>query len=192
MNLKQFQEHINNIGTTLDPGDDWMPVLFLEKDKTIAVIGMLLMENDQTKKLCAAMLKKIVSMTNPDSACFITTAWMAHPDARFKDSTTEEFEEAYRKGYVKRPSEDPNRIEIVSAVCMGVSGENDGEAFMIGEIERFPDKPPKIKKWDIHDDEDLKLTGRFADAIREGFESVDKTGDLSRLEQLKGILNKWE
>lgn len=191
MNLNDFKESIIDVGKALKPDDDWMPVLFLQKDGQTAMIGMFLMENDETKEMCAFMLRHVIRKTNPDSACFVTTAWMSKPPENFKASSEEECKEAYRKGYIKRPSEDPNRIEIVSAVCMGIRGENDGEAFMIGEIERFPDKPPQIKKWDIHDEEGLHLGGRFAEAIREGFATVDKTGDLSRLEQLKG-LDKWE
>ena len=187
MNLKSFQDSVEDIGKKLDPDDDWMPVLFLEKDKEVAVIGMMMMDNNETKNMCAKMITTVISLTNPDSACFITTAWMSTTNDAFKDASHEEINEAYRQGYIPPPSQDPDRIEIVSAVCIGVRGENDGEGFMIGEIERHTDKAPTIKKWDVHQDGDLHLTGRFADAMKKGFASVDKNGDLSKLSKLKGL-----
>lgn len=189
MNLKEFQNQIEFVGKGLGPDDDWMPVLFLEKDKAIAVIGMMLMENDAMKDLCAYMLTKVISLTNPDSACFITTAWMSEAKDKYKEYTKDELHDAFERGYITRPSKDPDRIEIVNALCIGVRGENDGEAFMVGRIQRNPGKPPTIKKWDVHDEPEINVTGRFADAMKKGFASVDIHGDLSRLEKLKGSID---
>jgi len=191
MNLKLFQEQIEHIGTGLAPDDDWLPVLFLEKDDETAVIGLLLMENDTMKDICAKVMEMLVRVTNPDSACFVSTAWLSSmpEDKRGKYQSEEEIREAFDSGELPRPSEDPNRKEIVVAVCIGVKGENDGEAMMMGEIERSPDKPPRIKEWNIHDD-DMGMSGRFAGAIKEGFATVDNSGDLSRLTKLKGLIDE--
>lgn len=190
MNLKAFQEQIENIGKNLDPKDDWMPVLFLEKDNERAIIGLMMMGNEEEKDMCAFVMEQIIRVTNPDSACFISTAWlsMMEEGAR-KYQSDEEVREAFRSGELLPPSKDPNRKEIVVAVCVGVKGENDGEAMMMGEIERSPGKPPRIKEWTIHDD-DMGFSGRFAEAMQKGFASVDNSGDLSRLTKLKGLIDE--
>ncbi len=189
MNLKSFQERIERVGTNLDPDEDWMPVLFLEKDNDMAMVGLLMMEDEQQKDMCAFVMEQLVRTTNPDSACFLSTAWMSRmrEDNTYKND--EEIKEAYRTGEILPPSKDPNRKEIVIAVCIGVKGENDGEAMMMGEIERSPDGPPRIKEWTIHDDE-WGMSGRFADAIKKGFASVDSSGDLSRLSKMKGLIDE--
>jgi hypothetical protein len=106
---------------------------------------------------------------------------MGNPD-RYQGMDIEELEEAYEKGWVPTATEDPTHTEAVVGTCIGVRGEGDGEALMIGHIERFPDKPPRIKKWDVYEDE-ARIEGRFADAIRFGFEHADPKGNLKSINQ---------
>jgi len=191
MNLTAFQKSVEDIGKNLDPDEDWMPVLFLEKGDQRALIALMLMDNNETKDLCAAVMEQIIRVTNPDSACFISTAWIttAKEENKGKYPDYESVEEAYKRGHILPPSLDPDRKEIVIGVCIGIRGENDGQAMMVGEIERSPGKPPRIKDWKIHDD-DMVMKGRFADAMHDGFATVDSSGDLSRLNELKGLIDE--
>lgn len=189
MNLETLKQSIEDIGRGLPPQDDWLPVLFLEKDKEAAIIGLALMENDMTKDFCAFVMETLIRVTNPDVAAFISCAWKGTPRSADQFSTAEEFEEAYRKGYIPRPRDDPSREEIVIAVVIGVRGENDGQCILSGEVERHEDKGPTIRSWEEWDNEGTEVKGRFAEAIRKGFETVDKNGSFKNLAKLKGLEN---
>ena len=165
MNLKLFQKMIEDIGTKIPPDDDWMPVLIVEKEGKGIIFGLApeFMKNDRMKDVCAVLMSKTISMLKPDAACFMSTAWMSTLEKK-------QGEECAKSGVYPRPSLDPNRIEIVVCVCMGRKGESDGEIMMTGDILRRRGKHPIIKKWKIHDSE-TECSGRFPDAMREGFDN---------------------
>jgi hypothetical protein len=170
MNLKGLQKVIEKIGRELPPGDDWMPALILESEKAVNIFGFVgePLVNTQAKDQCAEQIADLISKFKPDCACFVTTAWSVSSDKKGKGGLSELEVELWRMGAMKL-SEHPRRVEIVNAYCYGIRGPNKGEALMIGHIQRFPDKGPRIKKWIIMDDE-TNAQGRFPDAIKKGFE----------------------
>lgn len=173
MKVEQFKEAIIDIGKHLAPDADWMPAFFLEKDRRLAIVGLLLMgESDESKDRTADMMEFLITVTNPDAVCFISTSWVGH---------------GREDGSWVRPSKDPKRKEAVTGFCMGVRGEADGEALLIGYIQRSPDKPPVITNWVMHeseDDNEITTKGRFPEAMQAGFDNADPAGDLGRLETI--------
>lgn len=171
MNLERLQKTIEMIGLTLPPNDDWMPALILEKRNKVEIFGFAgnSMGGDLIKDIVADQITRLIADFRPDAACFITTAWTLD----FGDKpASEEMIRKLRSGQI-RPSQSPNRIEVVNAYCYGERGENEGEAFMMGYIQRFKNSHPKIKKWrTIAGDSELTTEGRFPDAIREGFQQA--------------------
>jgi hypothetical protein len=166
MNLKRLQKTIEAIGTHLPPNDDWMPALILERKGDATIFGFVgdPMGGDIAKDVVALTITRCIKEFKPDCACFITTAWTLDFNALGSD---EAFIEKVRTGQI-RPSQHPDRVEVVNAYCYGERGESEGEALMFGYIQRFKDSHPKIKKWRIIED-DTSAEGRFPDAIKEGF-----------------------
>lgn len=164
MNLKGLQKVIEGIGKGLSPDSDWMPALILEGKEANSIFGFAgnPMANDMMKDIVADQITRCIAEFKPDCACFITTAWSLD-----FEGVPEEEVEKYRSAQI-RPSQHPDRIEIVSAYCYGEKGESEGEAVMIGYIQRFKDSHPKIKKWKIMDG-NTTAEGRFPEAIQEGF-----------------------
>lgn len=167
MNLKRLQEIIEKIGESLPPNDDWMPALILESKEQVTIFGFAgnPMGGSRMKDLVAAQITKCIEQLKPDCACFISTAWSI--DFEGKPPPSGAMVELIRKGEI-RPSQHPDRIEIVNAYCYGEKGENEGEALMIGDIQRFENSHPKIKKWRIIE-EGATAEGRFPEAIQDGF-----------------------
>lgn len=145
-----------------------MPALILEGkgEKANAIFGFMgeSMRNEMMKDITATHLTMCIAELKPDCACFVTTAWSLDFEAM---NASEALIEAFRSGRI-RASQHPDRIEIVNAYCYGERGESEGEALMIGYIQRFKDKGPTIKKWKIIS-EDVSTEGRFPEAIKEGF-----------------------
>lgn len=185
MQLQGYQKMIENVGDGLPPDGDWMPVLFLEKDNNVVIMGIPFPEGDAGKDIAAAAIYATIRMTNPDSVAWLTTAWSIPQDEMKKwEGAGDDYLEAYKKGWTPRASEHPARIEIVNVVCIGVRGENEGEGMMIGHIKRFKDKPPKIIKWDVHEGDDMIMMGRFPEAIKKGFAKADPNGNLDVLKKM--------
>jgi hypothetical protein len=167
MNLKKMQDIIEKIGKTLPPKDDWMPALIIEGKTMVEVYGFVgdPMGGQFSKDLVARKITDCIETFDPDAACFITTAWSLD----FEKGGMDDFElELYKAGATKI-KDHPKRVEIVSAYVYGVRGPNKGEAFMMGYIQRYPDKGPSIKKWKVVT-EGASAEGRFPDAIRKGFQ----------------------
>jgi hypothetical protein len=166
MNLKRLQRTIEKIGENLPPGDDWMPALILEKKESVSIFGFIgnPMGGTVMKDLVAETIMNTIAEFKPDCACFITTAWSLDFGAM---GSPQEMIDRYIRGEL-RPSQHPDRIEIVNAYCYGERGESEGEAMMVGYIQRSKDKGPKIKKWKIID-KGATAEGRFPEAIQEGF-----------------------
>lgn len=166
MNLKRLQKTIEKIGESLPPNDDWMPALILEGKKANSIFGFIgdPMGSSLMKEIVADQITRCIAEFKPDCACFITTAWSID----FGDKgASEAMVDLIRRGEI-RPSQHPDRIEIVNAYCYGEQGESEGEALMVGHIQRFKDKHPKIKKWRIIEG-NTTAEGRFPEAIKEGF-----------------------
>lgn len=167
MNLRKLQRTIEAIGEGLSPDSDWMPALILEGKGSVSIFGFVgdCMGSWQAKDASAAQMTKLISEFKPDCACFVSTAWSLDLEGK---EVSEEMLEKIKSGEI-RPSQHPDRIEIVNAYCYGESGESDGEALMMGYVQRFKDRGPKIKKWKIIEDDGVSAEGRFPEAIQEGF-----------------------
>ena len=176
----ELKAMIEDIGQTIEPDGDWMPCLHVYTDQGAALIALLMMENDKTKDMCAKIMYNIIRRTNPNAVAFVCTAWQGDPDSH-GHMDREEFYEAYRKGWIPRPSQDPDRVEIVMVLIVD---KNKNSTMLIGEIERSPDQPPKIKEWKEWADKEPG-DGRFGEAIVNGFRDADPNGSLAVLEELK-------
>lgn len=177
----EIKAMVEDVGKGLKPDDDWMPCLHIYTDQGAALIVLLLMENDQSKDLCADVMYNLIKRTNPDAIAFVTTAWRGDPFLNNQFEDKEAFLEAYRKGWIPRPSLDPDRVEIVMVLIVD---RNKNSTMLTGEIIRSPDQPPKIKEWTEVTDTDPG-EGRFGEAISNGFRDADPDGSLSVLEELK-------
>lgn len=169
MNLQKLQTIIESIGTSLPPQGDWMPTLILENKTDCSIFGFVgdSLKNEYTKDRTAEQMINLIREFKPHTACFITTAWTLEWDKERnkKDPRLEKF----MRGEL-RVRDQPDRIEIVSAYCYGEKGENEGETLMVGIIQRFPNKHPKIKEWrTMGGADDTTAAGRFPEAIKEGF-----------------------
>jgi hypothetical protein len=189
MKIEALKEMIKFVGRDLGPREDWLPVLFLEKDKTGAIIGLPLLQDAKHKNACAAIMFDMIRRTNPDAACFISTAWVSSPEKDSAMFTTErEIEGAYDLGILQMPSKDPNRKEAVTAMLIDPKNQS---ALMIGYIERSKDKPPKIVKWIAHKCSPKgEVAGRFGEAMAKGFANADKNGNLDILQTMKGTVEE--
>lgn len=143
-----------------------MPALIIEGKEQASIFGFIgnCMDDQIGKDAIANQITKVISEFKPDCACFITTAWSIDFEAEGMD----EFDMELWKAGAFRVRDHPNRVEIVNAYVYGVRGPNEGEALMMGTIERFPDKGPRIKKWKVFE-EGASAEGRFPDAVKEGF-----------------------
>ncbi len=172
MKLEGLQEVIEKIGEGLPPGDDWMPALILENEKEATVYGFAgdFMSNQRAKDEAAKMITRCIVEFKPDCACFVTTAWTIQLDM---DGVSELDLELHKMGTYKI-KDHPKRVEIVNAYVYAVRGPNKGEALMMGYIQRFPDKGPKIREWKIIKEE-ATAEGRFPDAVKQGFQLAGLT-----------------
>jgi hypothetical protein len=169
MNLNKLQKTIEKIGGTLPPTDDWMPALIVEGKKEVSIFGFIgdSMGDQLAKDTVASKITELIAEFKPYFVCFITTAWSVD----FEKENLDELDKELWTAVAMKVSEHPNRVEIVNAYCYGVQGPNKGESLMIGYIQRFPDKGPRIKKWKVVK-EGASAEGRFPDAIKEGFKCI--------------------
>src|SRR5262245_26834833 len=178
VDVEHFKGMIERCGKDLQPDEDWWPFLFLVKDKKIAIVALPSVNTEVEKDYAAHIIKFTIMITNPDAACYISTGWEGESlRNRFMD--IEDFEEAYKQGWVTRPSEDPDRKEIVILTMMNKWKE---VGFLMGYIKRRKDRAPMIRKWVDHSGEGHTIGGRFGDALTEGFASTDPNGNLEVLD----------
>jgi hypothetical protein len=169
MNLHGFRKSIEKIGETLEPDEDWMPTLIIEKGRKYIIIGLVgdCMRDQGAKDMTAAFMIKVISESGCDAACLISTAWQLSLSLKDHD--------ILKPGPI-RPSTDPRRVEIVMCCCVGRTGESDGEQMMTGAIERSKGHHPKIRKWETMDSKAI-FKGRFFEAMKEGFKTKIEEGE---------------
>lgn len=174
---------VEDQGKFLPPEDDWLPVLFLIKDQNTALVGLPPANTESEKILTAVIIRTTIRKTNPDAVCYLSTAWKGSMDAnRFMDQ--ESFDEAYSKGWIPRPSQDPDKEEIVILVMMNRQKET---GCIMGFVERRKNLHPLIKRWEELGGKNTGIGGRFGDAIEQGFASADINGNLEVLNTFKGL-----
>jgi len=166
VNLKKLQKTIEKIGEGIDPQDDWLAHLIMEKkgEGTICAFDPAFFMSQESKDNCAEAIIKTISVLKPDCACFITTAWTIN----FEENNVSDLDVELLRSGTMRLADHPKKVEVVSAFCVGERGESEGEVLMMGFIERSPDKHPRIKKWKIMPG-GMDSEGRFPEAMREGF-----------------------
>jgi hypothetical protein len=183
IDVEHFKSMVEGCGKTLQWNEDWYPFLFLVKDRKVAVVGLPPVNTETEKDYAAQIIEFIIKITNPDAVCYISTGWQGSPIGdRFMDK--ESFDEAYRKGWIPRPSDDPDKKEVLIMTMMNKWKE---VGFIMGYIKRRQDRPPTIRRWVDHSGEGDTIGGRFGDALTEGFASMDPNGNLEVLDKLKGV-----
>jgi hypothetical protein len=180
MELTSIKKVIQSIGSLLGPDEDWMPVVILEKDTTAAAIGIPVM-SDKSKDMVALLIQAMIQLTNPDAATFISTGWLGEPIESDRFMSEEDFDKAYEDNLIPRPSLDPDRREVVIVVSVNSNGDSYS---MYGVIKRSK-KAPEISNWkELGGSKSEDVKGRFADAMRRGFELVDENGTLKSLDKI--------
>ena len=182
MTIDQVKGMVEGMREILKPDDDWVPTLFLEKGSEVAIVALMIMEDEAQKDVCANIMQMLVKRTNPDSACFVSTGWRGAPIADNQFADDEDMLEAYRQGWIPPPSIDPDKVEIVIVIIID---KDTTSTMAYGDIIRHPDKPPEIKKWKIIGPDKLAVRGRFGEAIHKGFEMADEHGNLEVLKKLE-------
>jgi hypothetical protein len=198
--LMSLRETIEDIGKDLPPEDDWMPVVMVEGifpadmpgvkpeqigQPGIIVLGMAgnLMNHDAGKDFVAIMMEGMAEKFRATAMTFISTAWASTPPARKMSKAEEEYykneseEETRKRMYAEakafgRPSEDPNRKEIVIVLSVAYGGEDDGTKIATADIVRSKG-PPQLTNWKIIAP-GVGFTGRFPDAIYQGLKKASE------------------
>src|ERR1044071_6807545 len=107
MKSEEIQRMVEHVGSGLEPNADWMPALIVEKQGKLAIFGLATpMEDDQGKDAVAGCISASIYATEPDAACFVSTAW----------SLKQEDAGSYIPG--TKISDHPNRIEVVMCFIM--------------------------------------------------------------------------
>lgn len=117
----------------------------LKEPEPIIIALAVPMRDDDDKDTVRAFLDDALSKTNGVGIAFVTEAWAVNYDL--------DLDGVFHDFYTKRPSQHPNRIEIVSIVCEHMTGASasffkipilrDGDKVTLGEPEknRMPQIP---------------------------------------------------
>lgn len=181
MDLDNIKDILNHIATTLDHDDDWTPVVLLEKNDYTAVVVLAIQDLENNKDTLAFAVETVIRQSNPDAACFVATGWMGASIEPNRFLTPEDATEAYQKGWIPPPSQDPDRKEIVMIIEVTAKGEN---RMILGYVRRFRNRHPEIYKWRDDPYKQGELKGRIADAMKRGFTEANENGTIQSLDQL--------
>lgn len=146
-----------SVNELTEPDDDIMPVLLYVGPHGLGLMPLLNMKDDQAKdQLAAAMLAALLVGVATEAA-MVTTSWVV------------EMEPKDGKYHGPMPSQHPDRREAV--MVMHVAGEDD---FSMGQaiLTRWSDRPPYLGEWKTWTEDDMKIGGRFGDAIYNGLAMV--------------------
>ena len=165
--VEGFKRTISQIGQTLDPDDDWTPVLLLEsrhEERFVVPLGSLFHADVASfgKDLAAAAMPELVARADAWLAGFVSTAWMVvgprEPVEIAADGST------LLQG--TPPSESPDRIEVVSLFVASADTEQHHSA----QIVRRRGRPPALRPWIVvAGGGEVTLGGRFGNALRLAF-----------------------
>ncbi len=143
---QEYLHVIERVGRTLAPGEDWMPVLFIEgrEGRTVVGLGDLLSSDEMKAFTASALLPALLRQEQARMFGLVTTAWVVAGD----------LEEELPLDL----SEDPRRIE---AVALNV-GDAQRHEVWIASIERRTGLPPQLAHW-----KRLRpATGQFVEPLR--------------------------
>jgi hypothetical protein len=165
MTYRQFVDAslnaVRNVGKSFTgPDDDWAPMALLDGPHGIvpAALSMEFFASDATKDaLVCEHLPALIRSTQTRKLALVLSAWMSVvPRSPEVDAALDEGRYPSRV----RPSQDPNRQEIVS---VSVYDAERAECH-IARILRDGQGPPRLAKWsEAHIGPD-ELGGRFVDS----------------------------
>lgn len=160
------QQHVRNVGRSFtEPDDDWPPMFIAEMRGGRGAVGLLPLEafaSDDTKDVLAeVVLPAIIERFKATKFAFTTSAWLSIVGHR------PDVQAAQMEGRM-RPSEDPERIEIVTLTCYDAERHD----WFGARIHRTRRRPPKLGPFqEAHEiiggerRPDWNVDGRFVDPI---------------------------
>lgn len=156
---KHVREQVRVVGRTFtEPDADWSPVAIVETPATIAVVGIdpaFLADQESKHLLGEQALPALVRQHKARKLALVMSAWMSVVENR------PGLAEALVRGEL-RPSQDPERIEVVWVVVMDAEVKH---AWM-AQIRRSRRKPPKLGPW-TQPPEGGELAGLMVDSVAE-------------------------
>ena len=141
-----IEEAVVAIGKSIDPDDDWHPILWTVNRQDHVVINSLVGMSTEQQARAIPLIEK---MQGARLAGFVVTAWFVAQDAD--------------KPCLLPPSQDPDRQEIV---CISVAGP-DGVITSQAHIRRSLTEAPHLKPWKRFTQPGTNR-GRFPDALLAG------------------------
>jgi hypothetical protein len=193
--LMGIRRSVEDIGQTLDPDEDWMPVVLVDgvvpksgplppgfkeeaRGETATIIVGFASFNPDDKEMAAWIMRAMAVAFQATAMAFVSTVWMSVTSAPSGPGPEGETDPEMHKRIVREatehtekhgmPSQDPNRIEKLMIISVSDGGEDDGFKTAFASIRRFRDKPPSLYDWSIMDDSKGGFIGRFPEAIMEG------------------------
>ncbi len=195
-NLMQLRKTVEDIGRSLPPQDDWMPVVIVdgsipktgslppgfkeeqrgEKIRMIVGVGDMI-SSEESKDHLADRMRTAALAFRATTMTFISCVWMSVISVktdRIEGESDEELNKRMEKNAKRHqqvhgmPSQDPNRIEKLMMLTISYGGEDNGAKTAFASIKRYKDKPPALYDWVITDNREGGFVGRFPDALYEG------------------------
>lgn len=152
----QFAERVllqaRMVGRTFTkPDDDWAPVALIDTPRGIGVVAIdsdYFADYESKRALAELVLPTLVREHKARKLALVTSAWMSfladRPEAR----------DAMTRGKL-RPSQDPERIEVVWIIVMDAEVKRAWSA----PILRSRRKPPRLGPWTTHSDSADRVVG---------------------------------
>lgn len=135
------------------PDDDFEPVLFLETETGVKILGLRpYFANETKKELFAAVLPALIKKERPTRVALLVSAWAIEAN---KD---------YFQNDEPRPSSHPDRIELVLVTEVTKEGITDNVVAYIGR-DPLGLKPPTLGEEQDSFAQAEVFTGRFIDPI---------------------------
>lgn len=144
------------------PDEDWLPVLILRTARggIIASIDLRFYENDESKQRLVKRLSAVIVKSRATAFSLIQMMWRSYAIAPEGERPGPR-ERALRSGRL-RPSEDPLRQETI---LIHITDDMHAEIWA-AVIQRRPDRPPRLGRWEKTDLKIDHMTGRFIEPLR--------------------------
>jgi hypothetical protein len=135
-----------------EPDDDWMPTALVQNADSIVVAGLdpsFFGSTEAKDNLADEVLPALLRKYEAQRVALVMSSWMVSGKSEDVDMSV-------------RPSENPNRVEVVVVTVI----DRDNAGMYVAEILRGKE-PPILGEWDAHLAEgDGMIDGRFVEPVR--------------------------
>jgi hypothetical protein len=166
-----IKETVENIGTGLEPNDDWIPILGLLGTDKPAIIGIPNLGDPAVKDTIAKkVIPGLIQQGKPNFAALVTMGWMKQYDPTTLEGAAEQArdEAKYERGNI---ADRPGKSECL---CIHVVSKDGTERQLMAYVHRHPTLSPKLQWYLDSTGTKEKSAGRFPDALRAGMEAAWK------------------